>query len=85
MLPAIVMIAEASFLIGVLEGVVRVLESFTPKQAGFSSLVRRSILAASIVGTIGSVALGVQLCPSEGDYASESHVKGERLCPGRHS
>lgn len=51
------MSAQASFSIGVFEGVVRVLESLIPEEAGFTTVQAGLVLEAPVVLSVGGVTL----------------------------
>lgn len=52
-LPAVVMLAQAPFPIGVVQGVVWVLESLVPEQTWLPALERRPVLRPPVICTIG--------------------------------
>lgn len=55
--PAVVVAAQTTFSVRILEGVVRVLERLIPEEAGFTSVQAGLVLETPVVLSIGSVTL----------------------------
>ena len=55
--PAVVVAAQPPLSVGVLQGVVRVLEGLVPEETGFPSMQAGLVLEAPVVLSVGSVAL----------------------------
>lgn len=55
--PAVVVAAQTALPVGILEGVVRVLEGLVPEEAGFPTVQAGLVLEPPVVFSVGSVTL----------------------------